>query len=425
MVKAKLRLKARIVPALVAILVVIEILGFYRGWRVLLVGLGLAWLLGYLWARSLAGGLRLRRELRFGWVQVGEQLVERMTLHNEGKFPALWIEFNDHSSLPNHAVGRSLSVGSRSSVRWFIDTVCSIRGLFNLGPVSMRAGDPFGFYEVELIYPTSVPVLVLPQVVPLPTIPLARGGRAEEGEVTQRAIERTVSAASVREYQAGDYHRWIHWPTTARRNELFVRVFDAAPAGDLWIVLDMFEGAHVGEGEQSTQEHAVVIAASLADRALQRGRPVGLVSADDELVWKRPRGGELQRLGILHALALVSIGKRPLADLLLSLSLTFGNDSSLVVLTPDTDPIWVEALAALTRNGISASVMMFDPRSFGGEGDVDRVRSSLVELGVESHLVTPELLEGAAGTLETPMQRIDFMLAPAYQSAKEAWEVVL
>ena len=169
----------------------------------------------------------------------------------------------------------------------------------------------------------------------------------------------------------------------------------------------------------------MVIAASLADRVLQRGRPVGLVSADDELVWKRPRGGELQRQGILHALALVSIGKRPLADLLLRLSLTFGNDSSLVVLTPDTDPSWVEALAALTQNGISASVMMFDPRSFGGQGDVERVRSSLADLGVDSHLVTPDLLEGAAGTLETPMQRIDFMLAPAYQSAKGAWEVVL
>ena len=425
MPKANLRLKARIVPALVAILLVIEILGLYRGWRVLLVGLGLAWLIGYLWARSLAGGLRLRRELRFGWVQVGDRLLERITLKNEGRFPALWVEFNDHSSLPNHAVGRSLSVEGRNSARWFNDTACSIRGLFNLGPVILRSGDPFGFYDVQLTYPTTVPVLVLPQVVPLPTIPLAKGGRAEEGQIALKAIERTVSAASVREYQPGDYHRWIHWPTTARRNDLFVRVFDAAPAGDLWIVLDMFEGAHIGEGEHSTQEHAVVIAASLADRALRRGRPVGLVSADDELVWKRPRGGELQRLGILHSLALVSIGNRPLADLLLSLSFAFGHDSSLVVLTPDTDPSWVEALASLTRTGISATVMMFDPQSFGGEGDVDYVRSSLVDLGVDSHLVTRDLLEGAADTLETPMQRVDFMLAPAYQSSQEAWEVVL
>ncbi len=425
MVETTLRLKARIVPALVAILLVIEILGLYRGWRVLLVGLGLAWLIGYLWARSLAGGVRLRRELRFGWVQVGDRLLERMTLKNEGRFPALWVEFNDHSSLPNHAVGRSLSIEGRSSVRWFNDTSCTIRGLFNLGPVTLRTGDPFGFYDVQLAYPTTVPVLVLPQVVPLPTIPLAKGGRAEEGQVALKAIERTVSAASVREYQPGDYHRWIHWPTTARRNELFVRVFDAAPAGDLWIVLDMFEGAHVGEGEQSTQEQAVVIAASLADRALRRGRPVGLISADDELVWKRPRGGELQRMGILHSLALVSIGNRPLADLLLSLSFAFGHDSSLVVLTPDTDQGWVEALASLTRTGISATVMMFDPQSYGGEGDVDRVRSSLVDLGVESHLVTPDLLEGTTDALETPMQRVDLMLAPAYQGSQEAWEVVL
>jgi hypothetical protein len=102
MVETRLRLKTRIVPALVAILLLIEILGLYRGWRVLLVGLGLAWVLGFLWARSLAAGLRLTRELRFGWVQVGDSLLERMTLQNESRFPALWVEFNDHSSLPNH-----------------------------------------------------------------------------------------------------------------------------------------------------------------------------------------------------------------------------------------------------------------------------------------------------------------------------------
>lgn len=425
MVMTSLRLRARIVPVLVAILVVIEILGLYRGWRVLLVGLGLAWLIGYLWARSLVGGLRLMRELRFGWVQVGDRLIERMTLRNEGRFPALWVEFRDHSSLPDHAIGRSLSVGGGNSVRWYNDTACSIRGLFNLGPVTIQAGDPFGFYDVELTYPTSVPVLVLPQVVPLPTIPLAKGGRAEEGQVAQKAIERTVSAASVREYLAGDYHRWIHWPTTARRNDLFVRVFDAAPAGDLWIVLDMCEEVHVGVGEQSTQEHAVVLAASLADRGLRRGRPVGLVSADDELVWKTPRGGEFQRWGILHSLALVSIGKRRLADLLLSLAFAFGHDSSLVVLTPDTDPSWVEALASLTRTGTSATVMMLEPQSFGGQGDVDRVRSALVELGVDSHLVTRDLLEGDTDFADTPAQRMGFMLASAQESSQEAWEVVL
>jgi uncharacterized protein (DUF58 family) len=202
-------------------------------------------------------------------------------------------------------------------------------------------------------------------------------------------------------------------------------VFDAAPAGNLWIVLDMSEEVHVGVGEQSTQEHAVVLAASLADRGLRRGRPVGLVSADDEPVLKMPRGGEFQRWGILHSLALVSLGHRRLAELLLSFSFAFGRDSSLVVLTPDTDPNWVDALASLTQTGTSATVMMLDPQSFGGEGDVDRVMSALVELGVGSHLVTPDLLEGAVELTETPMHRIDFIQAAAHQSSQEAWEVML
>jgi hypothetical protein len=46
----------------------------HKSWITLLVGFGGAWLIGNRRAHSLAKGLDLARERRFGWAQVGDHL---------------------------------------------------------------------------------------------------------------------------------------------------------------------------------------------------------------------------------------------------------------------------------------------------------------------------------------------------------------
>jgi uncharacterized protein (DUF58 family) len=359
----------------------------------MLFGLGGAWLLSYLWARSLARSLRLVREMRFGWVQVGDRLVERFTLLNDGWAPALWVELVDHSTLPDYQVGRGTRVGGERSVRWHTDALCTRRGLFSLGPASLETGDPFGLYSVALDYPASLPLMVLPPIVPLPSIEVAPGGRIGEGLPRTDALERTVSAASVREYAPGDSLRWIHWRTSARQNGLFVRLFDGTPAGDWWIILDMNRRVQAGEGRDGTEEHGVILAASLADRGLRSGRAVGLVAGGESLVWLPPREGEPQRWEILRSLAQVSLGSRPLPELLMHMRSGMRQRASLVIITPQVDTVWVDALLLLVRRGAIPTVLLLDPVSFGGSGDIQAARTALTDMGVTHYVVARDLLD--------------------------------
>lgn len=366
MPKISLKFEARLLPVLVAGLLLIDLLGGYLGLRIIFVGLAGAWLIAYFWSKALAKGLSLKREVRFGWLQVGDRVVERLSITNHSRFPALWVEVEDHSTLPGAQVNRSLTLGGRDTIRWFKEALCTRRGIFTLGPMILRAGDPFGFYSIALEYPSAVPILVLPQVVQTPIVKLATGGRAGAGLKANRTLERTVSVSSLREYMPGDHSRWIHWPTTLRRDGLFVRIFDAAPSGDLWIVMDMNGDAHYGEGQDSSEEHAVILAASLADLALRSGRAVGLVAADRDLTWLAPRGGEGQRWQVLHSLALVSRGSYKLGSLLSRLAYQLGRESSLVLITSDASPDWLEPLAMLREMGSTPTVLLLDPATFGG-----------------------------------------------------------
>jgi uncharacterized protein (DUF58 family) len=197
----------------------------------------------------------------------------------------------------------------------------------------------------------------------------------------------------VREYLPGDSLRWIHWRTSARYDSLFVRLFDGTPAGDWWIFLDMDRSVQVGEGQDATEEHGVILAASLADQGLRLGQAVGLVAHGEQLVWLAPRVGEGQRWEILHSLALVSLGSCPLSELLARTRPALGQYGSLVIITPAVDNAWIEALVPLLRRGAIPTVLLLDPVSFGGAGDVREMAALLSDLGVAHYIVTRALLD--------------------------------
>ena len=185
----------------------------------------------------------------------------------------------------------------------------------------------------------------------------------------------------------------IHWRTSARRNSLFVRLFDSTPAGDWWIFLDLEQRVQASQDEAATEEHGVMLAASLADRGLREGRAVGLVAHGEALVWLPPQPGDGQRQAILRTLALVNPGPRSLAELLARARPTFGQLSSLIIITPAVAGDWVEALLPLLRRGAIATVLLLDPVSFGGVGDVSGTLNLLANLGVKRYVITRDLLD--------------------------------
>ena len=253
----------------------------------------------------------------------------------------------------------------------------------------------------------------------------APAGQAGEGRHQAPALEQAVHAAGVREFLPGDSLRRIHWPTTARRDEPFVRLFDSTPESNWWILLDMDRQVQAGEGQGATEEHGVILAASLADRGLRAGKAVGLSTHGQELVWLPPRLGADQRWDILRALALVRAGPCSLAELLASTGSGLHQRCGLVIITPDVEGCWIEPMVRLARRGIVPTVLLLDRGSFAGAHDtafadaqdgppagtqvaapdglgeapsatrehVRRTQATLLGLDITHYLITPDLLD--------------------------------
>lgn len=365
-----------------------------RGWMTLLIILGGTWLAALLWSLALRRRLSIKREMRYGWAQVGDALQERYTLYNDSLLPALWLEVQDHSNMPDYQTGRVTAINGREILGWRTEGVCTRRGLYTLGPTSLRTGDPLGLCSVEIRQPDSTVLMVLPPVLPLQAIEIAAGGWTGEGRRLRRsALETTVSVETVHEYVPGDPLRAVHWPTSARRGELFVRQFDHMPSADWWIFLDLEGRVQAGSGSRSTEEHGVILAASLADRGIRQGMQVGLVAHGENLTWLPPQRSSGQLMDILRALAVVHPGERPLADLLTEARRAIRRGASLIVITPSTDPGWIAPLLQLAENGITPTILLLDPASFGSEASIQGVEGILSDLGIHHTLIPSELLD--------------------------------
>jgi len=389
--KIRLRQNHPLLLILLIVLLVIKFLDPYPGWAILLVGLGSAWLLSFIWARSLGTGLRVDREVRFGWAQVGDRIEERFTLTNHSFFPALWVEITDHTDMPGYSGSAATGVGGLSDISWRTEGICSQRGLFTHGPTEYRTGDPFGLFTVEVLDPASVSLLVTPPVLQLPRVPVQVGGWSEEGTPRARSVEKTFDASTVRPYFPGDQQRWIHWKTTARRSELFVRVFSGAPAGDWWVILDLDSEFQSGEGQDSTLEHAVILAASLSSHGLQLGKAVGLCINAEEPAWLSPNSGDGTRWEILRMLALASPAHRNLADFSTSLHRSNHRKASYVIITANTNFSWFHSFLPFSSSSVTPMVFLLDPQTYGGEGDAQACRLALHRAGIPAYIIPREM----------------------------------
>jgi uncharacterized protein (DUF58 family) len=365
--------------ALTAVLLAVQLIMPSRVWIVLLWLVGGTAALAYVWARQMALHVTARRTLRYGWMEVGDRLEERFEVSNGSWLPLLWAEVRDASDLPGYRIGRVASCGPHGVVRWTTEQVCTRRGLYTLGPWSLRISDPFGFTSVTLHHDEREAILVHPPVVALPQIELPRGLRAGSSRLRLQGREATIDASHTRLYHPGDSLRTIHWPSSAHRGTLIAREAEDTVSGDLWIVLDLQWGVQAGEGEESTEEYGIILAASLADRALRENRAVGLVAHGASLAHLPPGRGQVQRWRILQALAAAKAGGiRSLADVLAHLRPSIGQGSTVLVITPSRGTAWVEALLPLTRTRAMPAAILLDAKSFDASA-ADRKLGSSVE----------------------------------------------
>lgn len=369
----------------------------------------------FFWAWSNIHWVYLSRVTRTRRSQVGRSLEERFTVRNTSLLPKLWLEVRDHSTLPEHYASQVVNgLAPRDTFYWRVSTLGRERGRFQLGPITLRSSDPFGFFPMERELTPTSHVVVYPMTVDIHQFALPVGVLPGGDALRRRTHYVTTNAAGVREYAPGDSFSRIHWPSTARRDRMIVKEFELDPLADIWIVPDMSVLNHVvGQqaaeakvpkpGElpgwmeaawhtfklpETTEEYTVTIAASLAQYFLRRDRAVGLLAYGQSHEVVQPDRGERQLNRILETLSVLRAGGQwPLQNMLNAQSHLLPRGTTVIAITPMTQQTWATAAQQLTRRGMRVVTVLVDPSSFGGRYPAAPLASMLQASGIVTYLV--------------------------------------
>ncbi len=367
--------------------------------------------ISWVWTRWSASGLSLQRSSRVLRANVGDVFEERYEISNDSRIAAAWIEIINQSTLPFAAGSRLFTyVVGRQRRRYLARTWLTSRGGFQLGPTRISSGDPFGLFSTCKVIEPQETLLVFPTIHEIRSF-LYPPGLLPGGQVIRRkSYDITPHAAGVREYVHGDAMKRIHWPTSARRNQLMVKEFEQDPQAEIWLYLDSQRAVHFEKPYQqeelpldsmmfvkhpkfklppSTLEYSVSVTASLAHYFIGQRRSVGYVSAGQTFTVHPAERSERQEAKILETLAFVEAnGALSIAALVAAQASQLPQGSSIILVTPTVRADLLQAVDDLQMRYLRPLVVLLNTETFGGPRGTSVLINSLRERHVPVSLIS-------------------------------------
>jgi len=152
------------------------------------------------------------------------------------------------------------------------------RGIVEIGPLEVIVGDPFGLAASSTEGAPRTELTVYPRVDEIVPVPHTSGDDPHAGADHPSALGRSgEDFYALRPYVVGDDLRRVHWPSTARRDELTVRQDELPWQGRVTVLLDVRRNAHT----PASLELAVSAAASIITASWKRRDLVRLITTDN------------------------------------------------------------------------------------------------------------------------------------------------
>jgi uncharacterized protein (DUF58 family) len=323
---------------------------------------------GWAWNKYCLQGIVYRRSFSERRAFLGETVDLDLQVTNGKLLPVSWLKIEDEYPLPLTMLDGEAKPSTKPdigllsnlvSLRWFerarwrYRLRCDERGFHAFGPAHLQAGDLFGLFLSENTASELDWLIIYPRVKPIEIPSLPPKEPFGEIKARQRIFEDPSRAVGIRDYQAEDALKRIHWKASARRQRLQVKVYEPTTAFQLVIFLNMVTLPKHWQGTiPELLERAVSVAASIASYATERRIQVGLLAngcwpQSDQPLKVLPSRSPDQLTHILEALAAVSaLPTISIEDLLSRESARLPWGATLVVVTA---VVTEELLLAMTR----------------------------------------------------------------------------
>lgn len=222
--------------------------------------------------------LHISRRLGSTAVHSGETAMVTLVIENGSRWPQrniVTVDQVEHLGSALFEIAR-LGPGEAATARYRVS--CQSRGVYTVGPARHVVSDPLGLAEVTTHSGPADRLVVYPRVEHLSGFPLGRGhDPAMNTSRPERAQRGGEDFYTLREYQRGDDLRRVHWPSSAKTDQLMIRQLETPWQSRALVLLDVRR--EVYESERAF-ETAVSGAASVVTHLVASGFAADLWAGD-------------------------------------------------------------------------------------------------------------------------------------------------
>ncbi len=333
------------------------------------------WVCTYVWVRLMVKNLTCIYDSDLKALQREQRTRLDLRFDNEGFLPI--TRLNAVTRVPGttgeddewRVVTAVPSVGSRLSTR---RTSLREHGHYRLGPVNVTVGDPFGWFAGEVEVYGDRYITVYPQVLPVQgsDLPLRRPFGSMRTRI--RSFADPSDLADIRPMRPGDNPKHIHWPTSARHGELYIREFELTASGEVYVMIDLSneseEDPYMADPNArplgvfpttEAKERAFDLTAGLMARCLRDDLAVGLLARGRRDYSAEPGKGPERFRTALHSLARAQPDCPLSTDIILEqVGHSISSGSTLLLVTGRLTPALSSRLSSMMQLGLGVGVFI-------------------------------------------------------------------
>ncbi|MGA7097285.1 MAG: DUF58 domain-containing protein [Acidimicrobiia bacterium] len=242
--------------------------------------------------------LVVNRRLGSSTVHDGDTTNVTLLVDNPSRHSAGYLTIEDDVNELGVATFEVAKMKRGESTTATYRVTCRPRGVYRVGPTVVRATDPLGLAETNVGTGPVDRIVVYPAVEELTGFPIVRGqDPAMQASRPEHARRGGEDFYTLREYQRGDDLRRVHWPSSAKTDELMIRQLETPWQSRALVLLDVRSGSYESS---AAFERAVSGAATIVTHLIGSGFDADLWAGDAEPIDAARYASAMERLALVQ-----------------------------------------------------------------------------------------------------------------------------
>ncbi|WP_130807539.1 DUF58 domain-containing protein [Senegalia massiliensis] len=290
----------------------------------------------------------------------GETIEIEYKIYNGGLFPIPYVQLdqNLHKNLIEQKDNtRVYFIKSFDYIKFKKKFKANHRGVYDLGSLNITLEDVFEISKANITIKDPLKITVFPKIYNIKDINLLGKEFFGSDKTNEKHNEDYSNIKNLREYNSGDSIKRIHWKTSARKGEFFVKNYNTSSNLNIKLFLD-FQIDKFSHDDKFLEERLVELTSSIIYFTLTKGIETEFITYSNEKINLKLNNVSLFNHYLNSIISIFPKNNRRISNIISEEINTTSIGTTVIIVTVDIDENMIETIFNIRKKGINITVFI-------------------------------------------------------------------